>query len=158
MCHPTAFLCTEISGKHGSVCPSLHPSPKPLHAQTLNCAEAETRCRPSLQTLSLLGWCESKLIQVNGLHVTDANFFVWHSNWFRMSWGGGEEVGVSLASVTDSSFLPLEICAVAAVPVLPGGSRGQNHSIPAAHALPWSGLVWSGEDDAEGRDVQPRSV
>lgn len=63
----------------------------------------------------------------------------------------------SLTSVTDSSFLPSEVCAVAAVPLLPGGSRGQNRCIPAAHALPRSERVRSGEDDAEERVLQPRS-
>lgn len=52
-----------------------------------------------------------------------------------MTYGGGEEVIVALTSVTDTSFLPSEIRAVAAVPVVPGGSRGQNRCIPAAHAL-----------------------
>lgn len=68
----------------------------------------------------------------------------------------GEEVSVSPASVADSSFLPSESCAVAAVSLLPGGSRGQNRCIPAAHAMPRSGCVRSGEDDSEERDVQPR--
>lgn len=53
----------------------------------------------------------------------------------------GEEVSVSPASVADSSFLPSESCAVAAVSLLPGGSRGQNRCIPAAHAMPRSGRV-----------------
>lgn len=50
-------------------------------------------------------------------------------------------VSVSPASVADSSFLPSESCAVAAVSLLPGGSRGQNRCIPAAHAMPRSGRV-----------------
>lgn len=65
--------------------------------------------------------------------------------------------GEGQSNMTDSSFLPSEICAVAAVPLLPGGSRGQNRCIPAAHALPQSGRVGSGEDDAEERDLQSRS-
>lgn len=68
----------------------------------------------------------------------------------------GEEVSVSPTSVADSSFLPPESCAVAAVSLLPGGSRGQNRCIPAAHAMPRSGRVRSGEDDSEERDLQPR--
>lgn len=84
----------------------------------------------------------------------------WSDNWFMMSWGGGEEVrrwvGVWHQWLTAVSF-PLEVCAVAAVPLLPGGSGGQNCCIPAAHALPWPGCIWSSEDDPEDWELQPRS-
>lgn len=58
-----------------------------------------------------------------------------------------------LTAVSSSS----EVCAVAAVPLLPRGSRGQNRCIPAAPAMSWSGRVWSCEGDTEERDLQPRS-
>lgn len=54
----TAFVCTEISGEHWSVCADLHSSAQVLHARPLNCTGAATCCRSSLQTLSLLSWCE----------------------------------------------------------------------------------------------------
>lgn len=76
-CHPTAFLCTEISGKRRSVCSGLHSSAKPLHARPLDSAGAETCCHPRLQTFSLLSWCELILkthAQVNSLPITEANF------------------------------------------------------------------------------------
>lgn len=56
--HTTGFLCTEISWKHWSVCSSLHSSAKTLHAWPLSSTGAETCCHPSLQTLSVLSWCE----------------------------------------------------------------------------------------------------